>query len=374
MERRGTDGRRWWRLGSRGGSGRPPGALLALLFALAACTSPGAPPGSAPAADGAGRPTLASPVATDGAPAAAPAAPPAPTAVRVALPTLDLSNLPLAVGLWAGHFREEGLEVELVRIGGQASLAALLNGEVQYLFGWGATSGGLVQGAPVKVLAILLDRPPHQVVVRPDIQRAADLRGRRIGVSRAGGSDEVLIERALQTAGLRLEDTEVVRIGETSPRYSALIANQVDAATLTEPFVHEAQRQGLYVLARGSDLLQLPVGIVSTTQQQLGEQPELVRRYLRAVARNLALLHDPAAFPAIVQQATPYFQLDPALAEIQVADALTWVTRDGEAPDDVLATALETARLQAGLPAPIPLAAAFDFTLLRQARREAGLP
>jgi NitT/TauT family transport system substrate-binding protein len=355
-------------------------AGIVLVVALAACggtSSPSRPPPasnappagqSAPAAAGA-----PAPAAPANAPAAAPAPPPAPITLRVALPTIDLSNLPLAAGHWTGHFQAEGLDVELVRIGGQAALPALLNGEVQYLFGWGAASGGVIQGAPIKVLAVLLDRPPHQVVVRPEIGSAADLRGKRLGVARAGSSDEILMERALQTAGLRLGDTEVVRLGETSPRYSALVAGQVDAATLTEPFTSQAELQGLKVLARGADLLQLPVGIVATTQQQLADQRDGVRRFLRAVARNLAYLQDSAMFPDLVQQATVYFQMEPGQAELLVRDALTWVSRDGEAPDAVLMTALETARAQAGAD-PIAPASVFDFALLREARREAGLP
>jgi NitT/TauT family transport system substrate-binding protein len=361
-------------------------AWLVALLPLAGCNSAGgaapsppaaaakpAPAGAAPAAQPAAG-TAASPPAAAAAPGAPSAAPAPLITVRMALPTLDLANLPLAAGQWTGTYQAEGLEVELLQIGGQAALPALLNGEVQFLFGWGATSGGLLQGAPVKVLAVLLDRPPHQVVVRPEIGTAADLRGKRIAVARAGSSDEVLMERALQTAGLRLTDTEVVRLGETTPRFSALVAGQVDAATLTEPFASQAEQQGLRVLVRGRDLLQLPVGVVATTTQLLDERRDIVRRFLRATARNLAYLQNPAALPEIVQQATVYFQLDPAQAELLVRDAITWASPNGEAPDVVLTTALDTARATADKPDPIPPAAVFDFSLLRDVRREAGLP
>jgi NitT/TauT family transport system substrate-binding protein len=290
------------------------------------------------------------------------------------MPTIDLSNLPFAAGLWQGYLREEGLEIELLRIGGQAALPALLNGEVSYLFGWGAASGGIVQGVPMKVLAILLDRPLHVIVVQPWVSGLADLRGRRVGVSRAGSSDELLIERALHTAGLRLDEVELVRLGETSARFGALAAGQVDAATLIQPYTAEAERQGLQVLARGSDLLQLPIGIIATTQAHLDARPEQVRGLLRAVARSLTYLHAPANRAELVARATAYFQLDPALAPVLVEEMLRTVTPDGEAPEAVLAAALDEARAQVGRRDPIPLHEVIDFSLLRQARREVGGP
>src|SRR5438132_1003565 len=122
----------------------------ALAVLLAACAgAPAAPP--APA----GAPSAAT--AESGRAPSVPSAPASLTAVRVAMPTIDLSNLPLAVGIWKGWYRGVGLDVELVRIGGQAAFPSLLNGEVSYLFGWGAASGGIVQGAAIKILAILLD-------------------------------------------------------------------------------------------------------------------------------------------------------------------------------------------------------------------------
>src|SRR5712692_1401158 len=110
---------------------RPQFAVIAtgtLAVLLSACA--GAPAASPPGP--AGAPPAAT--AQSGRAAAAPASL---TAVRVAMPTIDLSNLPLAVGIWKGWYRELGLDVELVRIGGQAAFPSLLNGEVSYLFGWG---------------------------------------------------------------------------------------------------------------------------------------------------------------------------------------------------------------------------------------------
>ena len=222
---------------------------------------------------------------------------------------------------------------------------------------------------PFRLLAILEDRPPHALVARPEVAGIADLRGRRIAGSRPGGSDELIVEAALRTAGLSLTDVEIVRLGETSTRYAALVAGQVDATTLIQPFTAEAERQGSRVLARGGDVLQLPVAVVATTVAHRDAQPDEARCFLRVVVRNLAYLRDPANTPEVVRLATAHLDLDPALAQAMVEEVLGTLTANGEADEAVLAAAFDVARNQVGRSEPIPLATVVDYSLLREARR-----
>jgi ABC-type nitrate/sulfonate/bicarbonate transport system substrate-binding protein len=340
-------------------------AIGALLLVVLACCTPPAAPSAAPAA----------PPPASAASAAALASPPAaPTTVRVAIPDLSIATLPLAVGVWKGFFRTEGLDVELVQIGGQAALPALLNGEVSYLYGWGATSTGVVQGAPIKVLAVLQDRPPHVVVAQPAIRVPADLRGRRLATSRPGGTDDQILQRVLQSAGLRPEDVEMARLGETSLRLQALLAGQVDAAALAQPFTAAAEKEGFHVIARGGDVLQVPISIVATSQAYLAAAPDNVRRLLRGVARGYPYLTNAANVPEIVTWATERYSIDPALAPGMVDEQLGAVVATGEVPEAVLDAALESARAQTDRTEPVALASVFDFTLLRAARQEISRP
>jgi NitT/TauT family transport system substrate-binding protein len=294
--------------------------------------------------------------------------------VRVAIPDLSIATLPLAVGAWQGFYQAEGLDVEQVQIGGQAALPALLAGEVGYLYGWGAASTGIVQGAPLKVLAIWQDRPPHVVVVQAAIQTPADLRGRRLATSRAGGTDDQIIQRVLAGAGLLPDDVEMARLGETSLRLGALLAGQVDATALVEPFTSEAQKEGYRLLVRGRDVLQVPISIVATSRDHLTGAPDEARRFVRGVVRTLAYISDPANKPAIVTWATERYALDPALAPAMVDETLSTIVRSGEVPEPVLDSALESARAQTDRTVSVPLGDVFDFTLLHAERQELGQP
>ncbi|HLH22218.1 MAG TPA: ABC transporter substrate-binding protein [Chloroflexota bacterium] len=343
--------------------------VVALLLLAVACggprAAPAAPTGAAPPADAA-RP--------DAPAAPAPTAAPALATVRVAIPDLSIATLPLAAAVAKGLYRDEGLDVELVQIGGQAALPALLNGEVGYLYGWGAASTGIVQGAPVKVLAILQDRPPHVVVTRASIQTPADLRGQRLASSRPGGTDDQVLQRVLQGAGLREDDVQMVRLGETSLRAAALLAGQVDGAALAQPFTAAAEKEGFHVIARGADVLQVPISIVASSQAHVAAAPDEVRRMLRGVARSLPYLTDPANEPEIVAWAAQRYSIDPPQAPAMVDEQLGTVVASGEAPEAVLDAALESARAQTDRTEPIALSQVFDFTLLRAARQEIARP
>src|SRR5581483_7040967 len=164
----------------------------------------------------------------------------------------------------------------------------------------GRDEHGVVQGAPLRVLAILQDRPPHVVVARAEIHTPAELRGQRLATSRPGGTDDQVLQRVLHAAGLQADDVQMVRLGETSLRAAALIAGQVDAAALAQPFTAAAEKEGFHVIARGADVLQVPISIVATSQAHQAAAPDEVRRLLRGVARALPYLTDPASVPEIV--------------------------------------------------------------------------
>jgi ABC-type nitrate/sulfonate/bicarbonate transport system substrate-binding protein len=166
----------------------------------------------------------------------------------------------------------------------------------------------------------------------------------------------------------------MARLGETSLRLQALLAGQVDAAALAQPFTAAAEKEGFHVIAKGRDVLQVPISIVATSQAYLGAAPDDVRRFLRGVARGYPYLADPVNVPEIVAWAAERYSIDPALAPSMVEEQLATVVASGEAPEAVLDAALESARAQTDRAEPVPLASVFDFTLLRAARQEISRP
>jgi ABC-type nitrate/sulfonate/bicarbonate transport system substrate-binding protein len=97
--------------------------------------------------------------------------------------------LPAQIAVVKGFFKDENIEPLLIQMRSQVTVPALISGEVHYTLSFGNILGGAMQGLPFKILAVLTDKPLHNVVARPEVKTMADLRGKRLGTQRIGGSD-----------------------------------------------------------------------------------------------------------------------------------------------------------------------------------------
>src|SRR5437870_13873194 len=91
-----------------------------------------------------------------------------------------------------GIFKDNGLEVDLQSInGGTQTSAALLGGSIQIgQFGGAEALSANAGGADLVVVANLAPVYPYKLYVQKGIKTVADLKGKTIGVSNAGGSSE----------------------------------------------------------------------------------------------------------------------------------------------------------------------------------------
>ncbi len=291
--------------------------VLGLLLALSlACAGPGAAPVSGP-------------------PATSPAAAAPAETVRIGIPTRGLSALPLFAMQQRGLAAAEGLAVEIIQLRGSTSLPALLNGEIDYNSGWGPNTDGLRQGAPLKLLAFAVDRPMHYVVVRPEINDLAELRGKRVAVSRVGGTDYRILSAALARAGLHEGEVEQLFGGDDPVRLQLLLLGQVEGTTLVPPGLVAAKRQGMRLVVAGAELLRVPTFALAATERKLAEQPDQVVRVLRALVRALQLVQAEGATLAPIVAEILGVDEDVAAEAIQLA--LPAFSQDGSLPEAELA-------------------------------------
>jgi NitT/TauT family transport system substrate-binding protein len=198
-----------------------------------------------------------------------------------------------------GYFAEEGLALEFdyafetdgVKLVGANELPfSLASGEqillarqqglpVVYVFGWW-------QDYPVAIAA----------AASSGIEKPADLVGRTVGIPMLGGASYVGYAAMMAANGLPLDAATLQVIGFTQAE--ALQAGQVDAAVVyvnNEPIVLASQGVPLNVL-RVADYVTLASNGIITNEATLRDDPELVRRMLRATVRGLQdTLDDPAA-------------------------------------------------------------------------------
>jgi NitT/TauT family transport system substrate-binding protein len=263
------------------------GALLA-----AACGRP-APPASQNAPQPA---AAASPAPPANQPLRGRAAYPAPTdertKVRAAWCAVAGAMFPLWVAKEAGIFERHRLEAELSYAQGAGpNLAALSYGDLDFLeCAGGSTIPAMMSGGDVVFIATFHQGNPYRVIVAPDITRPAELRGRKMAISRPGEFDNRLVTIFLERHGLVPNvDVTLVPIGGQTDRYNALKGGIVDGTAVNPPVNLTAQNEGFREIFDIADLGVAGVYIsLFTNRQTLQQRPRLVERFLAAMIEAAA--------------------------------------------------------------------------------------
>jgi NitT/TauT family transport system substrate-binding protein len=131
---------------------------------------------------------------------------------------------------------------------------------------------------------------PYQIVARPEIKSAADLKGKRVGISRFGSSSEWIIRLGLAKFGLDADrDFVMVQIGGPSDRFTAMQSNAIQATLLAPPLTTMAvQKSGMKELLDVSKLDVLyPLESVTTTRSFLQSNRPLLKRFLMGLSTAL---------------------------------------------------------------------------------------
>jgi ABC-type nitrate/sulfonate/bicarbonate transport system substrate-binding protein len=136
----------------------------------------------------------------------------------------------------------------------------------------------------------------------PAIREYADLRGKRLGVSRLGASSDSAARSALAKWGLRPDDdVAIVQMGGIPEILAGMQAGAVDAGVLSSPTDLHARRAGFHELADlGAIGIDYPQTAIATTRGYLRANEDVARRYLQATIEAVHLLKtDPARAQAI---------------------------------------------------------------------------
>jgi ABC-type nitrate/sulfonate/bicarbonate transport system substrate-binding protein len=337
-------------------------AALALLSGMAsACTA--MPAGDAPPA---GRPADTAAAPAPRAPTAAP-----PRLVKISVPGASLSYLPAKVAAELGFYRDEGLEVEFVQLGGELAVAAVLSGQADFTTITSAAMAAIAKGAPLKTVHYQSVRLVHALLGRPEVATVAELSGKRIGVQRLGDLTAFQANWVIERYGLR--DVVVLQTGPERERLAALASGNIDATFLARPWDLVAEREGMRRLLNMWEALEMAqVGLVCTIAT-LTEQEAMVRGLMRANNRAAAAVRDPARRDEVAQVVANCMDIPLADAQRIVAELRDTYTPTGLASEEAISAFLEVLKQSDAVPSTATVAEMVDFTLARQVAREMGL-
>jgi ABC-type nitrate/sulfonate/bicarbonate transport system substrate-binding protein len=173
--------------------------------------------------------------------------------IRVAYPSVATSFLPLWVARDIGFFQKNNTSIELVSIASSSTaMASLLAGDIDVIIG-GANPGIAVQLQGHQDMALfggLADTFLFSIFSQAAITGVAQLKGKRMGVTRFGGSNDFAGRYFLRTNGLEPnKDLTLIQVGRQNDILGALLGGSIHAGVLGYPSVLLAKKQGLYELA-----------------------------------------------------------------------------------------------------------------------------
>lgn len=164
--------------------------------------------------------------------------------------TIKIAYLPITHSLAVLEASDElaekdGLQVELVKYGSWNELMDALNS--------GRVDGASVlielamkskeQGVGIKAVA-LGHKDGNVIITSSDIASAEDLKGKTIAIPHRQSSHNILLNDALATAGLTIDDINVTELAPTEMP-SALAGGQIDGYCVAEPFGAKAVSMGV---------------------------------------------------------------------------------------------------------------------------------
>src|SRR5512141_2131003 len=122
--------------------------------------------------------------------------------VRITYASRSISAILAFLADDKGFFTEEALEPHLILTRGTTAIAAAVAGDIKAVHILGTAIRGIIQGLPLKVLAVNQKVPLFWLVTRPELKSFADLKGKTMAVTTFGGSQQLAGFYMLRKAGI----------------------------------------------------------------------------------------------------------------------------------------------------------------------------
>jgi NitT/TauT family transport system substrate-binding protein len=211
--------------------------------------------------------------------------------VRITTSSRSNTTVPLYVAVSKGFFREEGMDVEVVQANPRLGAMALMNGDVLFTATFVSSVRGILSGLPLKVVLVSFKRGFYYLIAHPSVKDIQELKGKKMAVSSIRGSDHLVAEELLRSKGFNPAQLQPIALGDTSVRLQSVLTGAVDVTALSPPHDLMAQNAGMKVLA-GPPEIGMPASGLITTDRLIKENPQFVRRAVRAVLKANRLIEE----------------------------------------------------------------------------------
>jgi NitT/TauT family transport system substrate-binding protein len=211
--------------------------------------------------------------------------------IQVGVPAVSMGNIIIFFSKEAKIYEKHGLDAEVVVMSGSGIASrALVAGSVQISpIATPSAMNAVLAGSDMVILGHTMPGVVQALMVRPDIKRDEDLKGKIIGVTTFGSLSDFLVRHLAKKKGLNPDkDFALLQVGGDADRLIALRQGKIPAATLGHPAFVLAQRAGFHVLWDFFKEVDYPWSEIATSRAQIERDRDLILRYMRAHIEGIA--------------------------------------------------------------------------------------
>ena len=291
--------------------------------------------------------------------------------IRIGLPNRGVPNLGLMAGQRYGFFRTQGLDAELIVMRPSLSLQTLLAGDLDYSTALASGARASVSGLPLRIVMSLTVGQDFSLVVRPEIHRMEDLKGKTLAVSGVGEFTDVGARMVLKKYGLVPEKDVKLRAlyGNHPLRLSALQAGQIDGTVMSMPYNKMAVKLGFKELVHLREVIKTPQGGLVTTVQKIHGEPDLVRRAIKAALMgNRFLKENKGEFVKLLAKESGIH--DPTVADLVYEEAVKLYSDTGLISDEAMHEFIAASKESLKISREVAVSEVAEFSLAQRAGSE----
>ncbi|MBI1992916.1 MAG: ABC transporter substrate-binding protein [Deltaproteobacteria bacterium] len=212
--------------------------------------------------------------------------------IRVGVPSVSMGNIIIFVTREARLFEKHGLDAEVITMNGSGIASkALISGNIDISpIATPTVINANLAGADMAILAHTMPGVIHALMVKPEIKRVEELKGKKLAVSSLGSLTDFLVRYIAKKKGLNPDrDVTLIQTGGDAERIVALKSGVVDGAAMSHPGYGRAQRLGFSMLWDSAKEVDYPWMEITTRRATVQREREKVTSYMRAHLEGIAL-------------------------------------------------------------------------------------
>jgi ABC-type nitrate/sulfonate/bicarbonate transport system substrate-binding protein len=257
--------------------------------------------------------------------------------IRFPYSPIGLESLPWWVAKDAKLFEKYGLDVDLFfegassainqdMLAGRANLAGLAGP---------AVIGNVLKGGDVIQVAAVIKTFDIPMYAEPLIRKLADLKGKKVGVSRFGAISHFEALIVLQRAGVK--DVTIIQTGGIPESMAALSSGAVAGAMVVPPQSVMLREKGFRELVGIKQLREMNIPFVgngiAARRSYADKNPGVVKRFIRAAFEGVKKIFEDKAFS--MKSLAKYTKMkDPKLLEESYRFAVDVFEKDPRVPPE----------------------------------------